>query len=164
MAMYVTKFSHTPETWSRLLANPEDRREVLGPVIESAGGKLHGFWYAFGEADGYGLLELPDDVAAVSILATVAATGASSGVDHAVAAGGRSRPGRSAGVGLPGAGRGPRLITQSTSALAAVISPPVGSCAARTTSCRPRGRASWPPPTPSAAASSATCTTAPSST
>jgi uncharacterized protein with GYD domain len=76
MAMYLSKFTHTPETWSRLLANPEDRREVLSPVIESAGGKLHGFWYAFGEADGFGLLELPDDVAAVSILAMVAATGA----------------------------------------------------------------------------------------
>jgi uncharacterized protein with GYD domain len=48
----------------------------MGPVIESEGGKLHGYWYAFGEADGYGLLELPDDVAAASILAMVAATGA----------------------------------------------------------------------------------------
>jgi uncharacterized protein with GYD domain len=76
MAMYLAKFSHTPQTWSRLLAKPEDRREALIPVIEAAGGKLHGYWYAFGEADGYGLLELPDDVAAASILAMVAATGA----------------------------------------------------------------------------------------
>jgi hypothetical protein len=40
------------------------RREALGSVIESTGGKLHGFWYTFGEADGFGLIELPDDVAA----------------------------------------------------------------------------------------------------
>lgn len=76
MATYLAKFSHTPQTWSRLLANPEDRREALAPVIKSAGGTLHGFWYAFGEADGFVLLELPDDVAAASILAMVAATGA----------------------------------------------------------------------------------------
>jgi hypothetical protein len=29
MAMYLTKFSHTPETWANLLAKPEDRRELL---------------------------------------------------------------------------------------------------------------------------------------
>ena len=53
MGMYLSKFSHTPETWARLLANPEDRRAVLGPVFEAVGGKLHGYWYAFGDADGF---------------------------------------------------------------------------------------------------------------
>jgi GYD domain len=57
MGMYLTKFSHTHETWARLLANPEDRRAVLGPVVEAAGGKLHGYWYAFGDADGFVLIE-----------------------------------------------------------------------------------------------------------
>ena len=76
MTMYLTKFSHTPQTWARLYANPENRREALAPVIETAGGELHGFWYAFGEADGFVLMELPDDVATASILTTMAATGA----------------------------------------------------------------------------------------
>ena len=57
MGMYLTKFSHTHETWARLLANPEDRRAVLGPAVEAAGGKLHGYWYAFGDADGFVLIE-----------------------------------------------------------------------------------------------------------
>jgi len=76
MAMYLTKFSHTPDTWARLLANPEDRRTVLSPVIEAMGGKLHGYWYAFGDADGFVLFEAPDDVAAGSLLVKVASTGA----------------------------------------------------------------------------------------
>ena len=76
MGMYLTKFSHTPETWARLLANPEDRRAVLGPVVEAAGGKLHGLWYAFGDADGYVLMEAPDDVMAAGLLVKVASTGA----------------------------------------------------------------------------------------
>ncbi len=62
MGMYLTKFSHTPETWARLLANPEDRRAVLGPVFEAAGGRLHGYWYTFGDSDGFVLFEAPDDV------------------------------------------------------------------------------------------------------
>ena len=76
MGMYLTKFSHTPETWARLLAKPEDRRAVLGPVFEAAGGRLHGYWYAFGEADGFVLFEAPDDVVTAGLLVKVASTGA----------------------------------------------------------------------------------------
>jgi uncharacterized protein with GYD domain len=49
---------------------------VLAPVVESFGGKLHGYWYAFGDVDGYVLFEAPDDVAAMGLLARVASTGA----------------------------------------------------------------------------------------
>src|SRR5262252_510402 len=76
MGMYLTKFSHTPETWARLLAKPEDRRAVLGPVFEAAGGKLHGYWYAFGDADGFVLFEAPDDAVTAGLLVKVASTGA----------------------------------------------------------------------------------------
>ena len=73
MPMYLTRFSYTPETWSRLIKNPEDRRAAAKRYIESVGGKLHGFWYAFGEQDGYNLWEEPDNV---SMAATVIAIGA----------------------------------------------------------------------------------------
>ena len=76
MAMYLAKFTHTPETWARLLANPEDRRQTLGPVLESAGGKLHGYWYAFGDTDGYILIEAPDDLVAAGTVIRAASTGA----------------------------------------------------------------------------------------
>jgi uncharacterized protein with GYD domain len=72
--MCLTKFSHTPETWARLLAKPEDRRAVLGPVFEAAGGKLHGYWYASGDADGFVLFEAPDDVITAGPLVKVAPT------------------------------------------------------------------------------------------
>ena len=48
MPLYLTKFSYTPETWARLIDKPEDRRKAAQSYIESVGGKLHGFWYAFG--------------------------------------------------------------------------------------------------------------------
>lgn len=47
MTMYLTRFSYTPETWARMVQDPEDRREAARSYIESVGGKLHGFWYAF---------------------------------------------------------------------------------------------------------------------
>src|SRR6188474_2515056 len=53
VAIYLSKFSYTPETWAKLVANPEDRREAAKSYIESVGGTLHGFWYAFGTHDGY---------------------------------------------------------------------------------------------------------------
>ena len=53
MPLYLTRFSYTPETWAKLIQNPEDRREAAKEYIEGVGGKLHGFWYAFGDYDGY---------------------------------------------------------------------------------------------------------------
>ncbi len=59
MPLYLTRFSCTPETWARLIGNPEDRRKAAQAYIESVGGKLQGFWYAFGEHDGYNLRRPP---------------------------------------------------------------------------------------------------------
>ncbi len=48
MPLYLSRFSYTPETWARLIGNPDDRRKAAQSYIESVGGKLHGFWYSFG--------------------------------------------------------------------------------------------------------------------
>jgi GYD domain len=59
MPLYLSRFSYTPETWAKLIGNPEDRRKAAESYIESVGGKLHGFWYAFGSHDGYTLWRPP---------------------------------------------------------------------------------------------------------
>jgi uncharacterized protein with GYD domain len=84
MPLYLTKFSYTPETWGRLIANPEDRREAAGSYIESVGGKLHGFWYAFGEHDGYSLWEAPDNVSMAAVALAIGGGGALSSIDTTV--------------------------------------------------------------------------------
>ena len=76
MAMYLTRFSYTPETWARMIENPEDRREAARTYIESVGGKLHGFWYAFGEHDGWNLWEAPDNVSMAAVSLAIGAGGA----------------------------------------------------------------------------------------
>ena len=76
MPLYLTRFSYTPETWARMIANPEDRRAAAQSYIESVGGKLHGFWYAFGEHDGYNLWEAPDNVSMSAVALAIGAGGA----------------------------------------------------------------------------------------
>ncbi len=84
MALYLTKFSYTPETWARLIANPEDRRKAAQTYIESVGGKLHGFWYAFGEQDGYNLWEAPDNVSMAAVALAIGSGGALSSIETTV--------------------------------------------------------------------------------
>jgi uncharacterized protein with GYD domain len=84
MALYLTRFSQPAETWAKLIENPEDRRGPVGELAESVGGKLVGFWYAFGDGDGYALFEAPDNVSIGAALATVAASGAISNLSTTV--------------------------------------------------------------------------------
>ena len=84
MPLYLTKFSYTPETWARLIENPEDRREAAKDYIESVGGTLHGFWYAFGEHDGYNLWEAPDNVSVAAVALAIGAGGARRSIETTV--------------------------------------------------------------------------------
>ena len=76
MPMYLTRFRYTPETWARLSRNPEDRRDAARAYVESVGGTLHGFWYAFGEHDGYNLWEAPDNVSMAAVALAISGGGA----------------------------------------------------------------------------------------
>jgi uncharacterized protein with GYD domain len=84
MAMYLTRFSYTSETWARMIEKPEDRREAARSYIESVGGKLHGFWYAFGECDGWNLWEAPDNVSMAAVALAIGSGGALSSYETTV--------------------------------------------------------------------------------
>jgi uncharacterized protein with GYD domain len=84
MPLYLTRFSYTPETWARLIREPEDRRQAAQSYIESVGGKLHGFWYAFGTHDGYTLWEAPDNVSMAAVALAIGGGGALSSIDTTV--------------------------------------------------------------------------------
>ncbi len=84
MPLYLTKFSYTPETWAKLIKNPEDRRKAATQYIESVGGKLHGFWYAFGDHDGYNLWEAPDNVSMAATALAIGSGGAVSSIQTTV--------------------------------------------------------------------------------
>ena len=84
MPLYLSKFSYTPETWARMIQHPEDRREAARAYIESVGGKLHGFWYAFGKHDGYNLWEAPDNVSMAAVALAIGGGGALSSLETTV--------------------------------------------------------------------------------
>ena len=84
MPLYLTRFSYTPATWAKLIKNPEDRREAAKQYIETVGGKLQGFWYAFGEHDGYALWEAPDNVSMAATALAIGAGGALSSMNTTV--------------------------------------------------------------------------------
>ena len=52
--------------------------------IESVGGKLHGFWYAFGERDGINIWEAPDNVSMAAVALAIGGGGALSSIETTV--------------------------------------------------------------------------------
>jgi uncharacterized protein with GYD domain len=81
MPIYLTKFNYTPATWAKLMEKPEDRRLAARSYVESVGGKLHGFWYAFGTHDGYNLWEAPDNVSMAAVAIAIGGGGALSKIE-----------------------------------------------------------------------------------
>lgn len=49
MPLSLTRFNYTPESWAKLVENPEVRRAAATQYIEAVGGTLHGVWYVFGK-------------------------------------------------------------------------------------------------------------------
>ena len=81
MPMFLGRFSYSRESIKALVDNPQNREQAVGAAAQSVGGKLHGLWYAFGEFDGYFLLEAPDSATAVAFSASVGGTGALSKIE-----------------------------------------------------------------------------------
>ncbi len=76
MPLYLTRFNYSPATWADLVKNPEDRRAAAQQYIEAVGGTMHGFWYAFGDHDGYTLWEAPDNISMAATAIAISAGGA----------------------------------------------------------------------------------------
>jgi uncharacterized protein with GYD domain len=76
MPLYMSTFGYKPEVWAELINSPENSTETVSQVLEDAGCKLKGLWYAFGEGDGFALIEAPDNVTGASISIAISASGA----------------------------------------------------------------------------------------
>ena len=66
------------------MSEPQDRSAAARDLAESLGGKLLGFWYAFGEFDGIFLMEAPDNATAAALGMATGATGALTDVETTV--------------------------------------------------------------------------------
>jgi uncharacterized protein with GYD domain len=84
MSLYLGRFSYTTDAMKALLDDPQDRSAAAREVADSLGGKLLGFWFAFGEFDGVFLMEAPDNASAAALAMAVGAGGALSEVETTV--------------------------------------------------------------------------------
>lgn len=75
MPLYMTQFSYSPEAWTELAQQPEDRAETIRALLDRFGGRLHAFYYALGEYDGLFIYEAPDEAAVSAALIAEFAAG-----------------------------------------------------------------------------------------
>jgi uncharacterized protein with GYD domain len=76
MPLYLGRFKYSQDAIKAMVSNPQDRSAAAREVVESLGGKLLGFWFAFGEHDGAFLAEAPDNATAAALAMAGGATGA----------------------------------------------------------------------------------------
>ena len=76
MPKYLFEASYTTEGAKGVQsAGGSSRRDAVAKVAESAGGTLEGFYFAFGEADAYVIVDLPDNEAAAAVAIAVDTAG-----------------------------------------------------------------------------------------
>jgi uncharacterized protein with GYD domain len=77
MPKYMIQASYVGEGLKGLLKEGgTKRRETVAKVIESMGGTLESFYYAFGDYDVVGVAEMPDNVSSVAFSMMINASGA----------------------------------------------------------------------------------------
>jgi len=76
MAKYMLQATYTAEGLKGLMKDTASgRRAAVKAGIKAAGGKLESMYYSFGNEDVVVIMDLPDNVAAAGLAATVGASG-----------------------------------------------------------------------------------------
>jgi uncharacterized protein with GYD domain len=76
MPKYLIEASYTLEGVKGVQsAGGSSRREAVAEVAKSVGGSLESFYFAFGKADAYVTVDLPDTESAAAVALTVTAAG-----------------------------------------------------------------------------------------
>ena len=76
MPHYLHQVAYTSESWKALVAQPQNRVEVVTKAIEKLGGKVIAGFFAFGEYDVVVITDMPDHISAAGIAIAFAAGGA----------------------------------------------------------------------------------------
>jgi uncharacterized protein with GYD domain len=84
MTTYLLEVSYTPAMLAVLVQNPQDRIQVVSKAVKKLGGKVTGFWFAFGDSDVIGILEMPDNTSMAAFALAIGAGGACSKVKTTV--------------------------------------------------------------------------------
>jgi uncharacterized protein with GYD domain len=76
MAKYLVQAAYTSEAWAAQLQNPQNRVEVIRPVIEGLGGHIDSVYFAFGDYDVVVIVDMPNNVNMAAFSLAGAAGGA----------------------------------------------------------------------------------------
>ena len=76
MAHYLVQIAYTSESWAAQLKNPQNRVEIVRPLLEKLGARFESAYLAFGKYDIVFIMEAPDNVSAAAISLAVTAGGA----------------------------------------------------------------------------------------
>lgn len=76
MARYLLQLAYTPEAWASLLKEPQNRAEIVKPVLDSVGARFESFYFAFGDYDLIAVVDAPDNVSAAACSLAFSAGGA----------------------------------------------------------------------------------------
>lgn len=79
MPYYMVQFRYSAAGMKAMVAKPQDREAAARTVFESFGGKMHAFFFAYGEHDGVTIVEFPDHEHAMASLMAVNAAGGVAG-------------------------------------------------------------------------------------
>ena len=80
MPKYLLQASYTAEGAKGLLKDGgSKRRAAAKTLVESLGGKIDCFYFAFGKSDVFAVVDLPDAVSAAAASLTIGASGAVAG-------------------------------------------------------------------------------------
>jgi len=76
MAFYLIQVVYKDTATKSLVMRPQTREDVISKTCKSLGGKLHSFFFSFGEYDVVAIAELPDNAAAAAFALGTASKGA----------------------------------------------------------------------------------------
>lgn len=77
MAKFMIKVSYTADgTRGLLREGGTGRRTAIKKLIESVGGKLDAFYFAYGDVDAYVIIEVPDATSGLALSLAINAAGA----------------------------------------------------------------------------------------
>ncbi|HMF05322.1 MAG TPA: GYD domain-containing protein [Acidimicrobiia bacterium] len=75
MPYYLVQTAYTPESWDKMIKNPQDRVAAVRPAIEALGGRIEAGYVSFGEYDLAAIVEFPDNVSAAAFSISVTSKG-----------------------------------------------------------------------------------------
>lgn len=79
MTLYLIRAKQNPETWARLLQNPENRAELAREQSNAHAGQSIGYWYSL-DGEAIGIVEAPSEQALAPLLVRQNASGAFSDI------------------------------------------------------------------------------------